>query len=69
MSENDQAVVTADPDVCVGSGNCALVAPSVFGLDGEGAVTVLRGRVSATDRAAADAAAAGCPAAAIIVEG
>lgn len=69
MSENDQATVTADPDVCVGSGNCTLVAPSVFGLDDEGAVTVLREKVSATERDAADAAAAGCPAAAIIVEG
>lgn len=69
MSDNDQTVVTADPDVCVGSGNCTIVAPGVFGLDDEGAVTVLRQRVGAADRDAALAAAAGCPAAAIIVEG
>ncbi|WP_329378771.1 ferredoxin [Streptomyces sp. NBC_01716] len=69
MSENSQATVTADPDVCVGSGNCTFVAPSVFGLDDEGTVTVLRERVSATERDAAVAAAAGCPAAAIIVAG
>ncbi|MER7282725.1 ferredoxin [Dactylosporangium sp. NPDC000244] len=69
MSENDQAIVTADADVCVGSGNCIIVAPSVFDLDDEGAVVVLQDRVSAGDRDAAVAAAAGCPAAAIIVGG
>lgn len=69
MSEIDQAIVTADPDACVGSGNCAMVAPSVFDLDDEGVVTVLRGRVSGAGRDAAVVAAAGCPAAAIIVEG
>ncbi|WP_432825781.1 ferredoxin [Dactylosporangium sp. CA-092794] len=69
MTENDQAIVVADPDVCVGSGNCTIVAPSLFDLDGEGAVIVLRDRVSGGDREAAVAAAAGCPAAAIIVEG
>ena len=42
---------------------------AVFGLDDDGAVAVLRDRVSAAERAAAVAAAAGCPAAAIIVEG
>ncbi|MFF7194963.1 cytochrome P450 [Streptomyces sp. NPDC008079] len=62
------ATVSADADACVGAGNCVLVAPSVFGLDDDGAVAVLRERIGAADRAAADAAAAGCPAAAIIVE-
>jgi ferredoxin len=69
MPENDHAIVTADPEVCVGSGNCTIVAPSVFGLDEEGAVRVLQERVGGGDRDAADSAAAGCPAAAIIVEG
>ncbi|SFF58469.1 ferredoxin [Actinacidiphila alni] len=69
MSDNDAAAVTADADACVGSGNCVIVAPAVFGLDDDGAVAVLRDRVSAAERAAAVAAAAGCPAAAIIVEG
>jgi ferredoxin len=34
--------VTADRDVCIGAGMCALTAPEVFDQDGDGIVTVLR---------------------------
>jgi ferredoxin len=33
--------VTADRDVCVGAGLCALTAPEVFDQDDDGLVTVL----------------------------
>ncbi|SNR90710.1 ferredoxin [Geodermatophilus saharensis] len=34
--------VTADREVCVGSGQCELLAPDVFEVDDDGAVRVLQ---------------------------
>ena len=34
--------VEADPDVCIGAGNCVLAAPTVFDQDDDGFVQVLQ---------------------------
>ncbi|MEU3754337.1 (4Fe-4S)-binding protein [Streptomyces olivoreticuli] len=42
--------VTADRDVCVGAGLCALTAPGVFDQDDDGVVTVLASDPGADQR-------------------
>jgi ferredoxin len=34
--------LTVDPDRCVGSGSCEVLAPDVFEVDDDGVLTVLR---------------------------
>ncbi|MGP3915875.1 ferredoxin [Nonomuraea sp. 10N515B] len=36
--------ITADTDLCVGSGQCVLTEPAVFGQDDDGIVTLLTDR-------------------------
>jgi ferredoxin len=60
--------IAADEEKCIGAGQCALTAPHVFDQrDDDGVVVVLVEFPAEPDRAAARAAAAGCPVAAITV--
>ncbi|MFJ8753388.1 ferredoxin [Streptomyces sp. NPDC102441] len=59
--------VTADRDVCVGAGLCALTAPDVFDQDDEGLVTVLAAEPGAGERTLAREAGALCPSGAVRV--
>ncbi|GHJ21139.1 MULTISPECIES: ferredoxin [Streptomyces] len=59
--------VTADRQVCVGAGLCALTAPEVFDQDDEGVVTVLAAEPGDQDRAAAREAGTLCPSGAVRV--
>jgi ferredoxin len=61
----ERTVATVDGNRCVGSGDCATVAPTAFEVDEEtGLARVLPGAVS-TDRARLERAAHSCPTVAI----
>jgi ferredoxin len=65
MSEAPQ--VSVDPDLCVGSGDCARIAPTAFEVDEElGLARALEGAAT-TDRSKLDEAARQCPTGAIAV--
>ena len=57
--------VTADRDVCVGAGMCALTAPEVFDQDEDGLVAVVNPEPDEADRAAALRAGTLCPSGAV----
>jgi ferredoxin len=57
--------VTADRDVCVGAGLCALSAPEVFDQDDDGLVTVLDGEPDGGNQARAREAGNLCPSGAV----
>ncbi|MDL4775362.1 MULTISPECIES: ferredoxin [Thermomonosporaceae] len=57
--------VTADREICVGAGMCALTAPGVFDQDEDGLVTVLRPAPGDADRPDARQAADLCPSGAV----
>ena len=57
--------VTADRNVCVGAGMCALTAPEVFDQDDDGIVTVLRPTPEDGEEAAAREAGHLCPSGAV----
>jgi ferredoxin len=60
--------VTVDRDRCIGAGNCALIAPSVFDQDlDEAVVVLLDGSPPEESRPAVQEAADRCPAAVILV--
>ncbi|MGH3171619.1 MAG: ferredoxin [Trebonia sp.] len=60
--------ITADRNVCIGSGHCVLAAPVVFDQDDdEGLVTVVRPDPGEAGLAAARLAAQSCPSGAISV--
>lgn len=60
--------ISADSDMCVGAGQCALVAETLFDQDDDGIVIVLNDRPTPAEEGAAQRAAALCPARAIAVE-
>ncbi|ROP65390.1 ferredoxin [Curtobacterium sp. PhB115] len=60
--------ITADTDICVGAGQCALVAGALFDQDDDGIVELLDEHPGAADEPAARRAAALCPAHAITVQ-
>ena len=61
----DQSLpVRVDPDLCVGSGDCARVAPTAFEVDDEGLAVVLEG-ARTTDRSKLQDAVRECPTGAI----
>jgi ferredoxin len=61
--------VTADRNVCIGAGLCALTAPGVFDQDDDGLVKVLLAGPDGDDQAAAREAGNVCPSGAVkIVE-
>jgi len=58
--------VTADREVCIGSGNCVFSAPAVFDQDDdEGLVVVLTAQVDDEDADAVQNAVANCPSGAL----
>lgn len=59
--------ITVKDDACVGSGQCALVASSLFDQDDNGIVVLLNAQPSSSEEAAAQKAASLCPARAIIL--
>ena len=58
--------VKVDRDLCIGVGNCAAFAPTVFALDGENKAVVLD--PASVDEKTLIEAAESCPEVAIIVE-
>jgi ferredoxin len=60
--------VTADREVCIGSGNCVFSAPAVFDQDDdEGLVVLLTAQVGPQDAAAVRDAVAHCPSGALLI--
>ncbi|WP_326701401.1 (4Fe-4S)-binding protein [Streptomyces sp. NBC_01754] len=59
--------VTADREICVGAGLCALTAPEVFDQDEDGVVTVLAAEPAGEGREAALEAGRLCPSGAVRV--
>ena len=57
--------VTADRNVCIGAGLCALTAPGVFDQDDDGLVKVLQADPTGEDWAAAREAGNVCPSGAV----
>lgn len=60
--------VRSDVEVCVGAGQCAVLAADVFDLDDEGKVVVLNTSPSEDERSRVADAVAACPAFAIEIE-
>lgn len=60
--------VSADRDVCVGAGLCALTAPGVFDQDDDGLVDVLTPEPQPSQRPAARQAGSLCPSGAVRIE-
>jgi len=61
--------VTADRNVCIGAGLCALTAPEVFDQDDEGLVTVQNADPDGDDQVAAREAGNICPSGAVQITG
>ncbi|GLW11249.1 ferredoxin [Microtetraspora sp. NBRC 13810] len=62
--------IDIDEPACIGSGQCVLIAPEVFGQrDEDGTVVLLRPEPGAESREAVHEAAGVCPARAIMVGG
>jgi ferredoxin len=59
--------ISIDRDSCIGSGQCALIAPDVFGQDEMGISYLLQADVSAPRKVLAHEAEVGCPVHAITV--
>jgi ferredoxin len=57
--------VTADREVCIGAGMCALTAPEVFDQDDDGIVTVVRPHPEPGEQDAAREAEVLCPSGAV----
>lgn len=61
--------IKADTDVCIGAGQCALVAPELFDQsDDDGTVIVLNETPSEDQRAKAEEAVSLCPSGALSLE-
>lgn len=59
--------IDIDQDVCIGAGQCALAAPSVFTQDDDGYSTLLPGRENGVTDPMVREAARACPVSAITV--
>ena len=57
--------VSADPNICIGAGLCALTAPDVFDQDDDGIVTVLTPEPDTRQQTAARQAGSICPSGAV----
>jgi ferredoxin len=63
-------LVNVDADICIGSGQCVLIAPDVFDQDDEeGTVIVLTDVIAAGGEQRVREAAASCPARVITLDG
>ncbi|GAA3399111.1 ferredoxin [Streptomyces roseoviridis] len=60
--------ISLDTDVCIGAGQCALVAPDVFAQDDDGFGTVLPGREDGGSGTLVREAARACPVQAITLD-
>jgi len=60
--------VTVDGESCIGSGQCALIAPEVFSQTGDGLGEVIPGKEDGADDPQVWEAAAACPVQAILVD-
>jgi ferredoxin len=65
---NEAVRVIAESEVCIGSGSCVLLAPTVFDLDDDGSVSVLKPEVTGDEIELAETAADSCPAFALRLE-
>ena len=63
----ESAEVSADTEVCIGSGNCVSSAPEIFDQSDDGTVVVRRQRVEGDAVASVREAADNCPAFAILL--
>ncbi len=61
--------VQVDPDVCIGSGQCAMAVPEIFDQDDDGVVFVRESRVAVALHDSAHDAAERCPVQAITLNG
>lgn len=57
--------VTVDPDRCVGSGDCAFVAPAAFEVDEDSGIARVLPGAAHSDRVRLDRAAHSCPTGAV----
>ena len=62
-------IVTVDPDLCIGSGDCVRLLPDAFAIDESQGVAVPLAGAATTDPALLVKAASGCPTQAIRVRG
>lgn len=67
MSGETSARVVVDRELCIGSGNCVRLAPSVFAMGDDQIATVVEGGAAAPEQL--ESAAASCPMAAILLDG
>lgn len=66
MSGEASARVVVDRELCIGSGNCVRLAPSVFVMGDDQIATVVEG--GAAQAGQLESAAASCPMAAILLD-
>lgn len=62
------AVVKADFGVCQGYANCVMAAPSVYDIDDDGTVVLLKAEISEEERANVEEAVNSCPVSALSIE-
>ncbi len=62
------AVVKADFEVCQGYANCVMAAPSVYDIDDDGTVVLLKAEISEEERANVEEAVNSCPVSALSIE-
>jgi len=65
---SDLVRISAETGACIGSGNCAGVAPEIFDVGDDGVVELLRTEVDGSDAVLAAEAVDGCPAFALRLE-
>ncbi len=62
------AVVKADFEACQGYANCVMAAPSVYDIDDDGTVVLLKAEISEEERANVEEAVNSCPVSALSIE-
>ena len=62
------AVVKADFESCQGYANCVMAAPSVYDIDDDGTVVLLKAEISEEERANVEEAVNSCPVSALSIE-
>ena len=62
------AVVKADFGACQGYANCVMAAPSVYDIDDDGTVVLLKAEISEEERANVEEAVNSCPVSALSIE-
>ncbi len=62
------AVVKADFEACQGYANCVMAAPSVYDIDDDGTVVLLKAEISEEERSKVEEAVNSCPVSALSIE-